>query len=193
MSAKTGRNKSKKNKSEEQYRADYLAIEKDADNFLDLVCADITEFKTAEGKLYLSGCIDVATRMLVSHKISTDMKQHIVQEPIIDIVKRYGTPKMYHCDRGSQYVAIKTKELLDSYGITISMSMPHTPNNNQIIESFWSTLKREMESICKMTRNEAKETIELYIYFYNTIRLHSSIGYETPIDKKRLLTASSEE
>jgi len=61
------------------------------------------------------------------------------------------------------------------------MSRPGVPQDNQPIESFWKTMKREMPSIRHMKFEQAKATIVEYIeLYYNSERLHSSINYRIP-------------
>ena len=148
-----------------------------------LWCADITEMKYKHGKVYVSGIIDVASRKLVGWDIATHARQEIVQNAI---KMAYGRcrPKeglIYHCDRGCQYTANATKELIDKLNMLSSMSRPGSPTDNQPIESFWKTLKQEMDEVSKMSFQEAKRTVIKYIELdYNAERLHSSLNYKTP-------------
>ena len=90
---------------------------------------------------------------------------------------------VYHSDRGCQYTAKKTKELVEKHGFRKSMSRPGTPSDNQPIESFWKTLKREMPDIRNLTFKEAaKALVEYFELYYNSERLHSSLGYRSPND-----------
>lgn len=195
LRAKGGKRKKWHRKNDEEtYRAEYLAKDKNVDEFMELVCADITEMKVSTGKIYCSGIIDVKTRMIVGYTLSPSVKQEIVQESIEYMLGIYGKPKIYHCDRGSQYTAIKTKRMLESKGIQISMSRPHTPRDNYPIESFWHTMKTELSDIDFKDKDyeEAKEIIEMYITYYNTERIHSAINYMTPLRSKTLLSLGKE-
>lgn len=184
--AHSGRTKKwRRRKAESEYTAEYLAKNKrDCKKFLELVCADITELKCHRGKLYISGIIDVASRLIVGIQISRNIKQEIVTDAIKDMFGRYGKPQMYHCDRGTQYTALRTKELLTQNNIRISMSRPGSPNDNQYIESFWHTLKKEMGNIGHMPYAQARFNVLEYIRYYNTRRIHSGIEYKTPQEMK---------
>ena len=186
LCAKSGRRKHwSKTKSKPEYLAEYIAKnKKDLPHFLQIVCADITEIKCFGGKFFVSGIIDVATKMLVGLRIDKMAKQEIVQEAIQDMFNRYGVPQMYHCDRGCQYTAIKTKEQLDRAGVIVSMSRPGTPHDNQPIESFWNTLKRELNQVTEQKYEQAKLTVFEYVSYYNSERLHSSNNYLTPQEKR---------
>jgi putative transposase len=62
-----------------------------------------------------------------------------------------------------------------------SMSRPGSPTDNQAIETFWKSMKIEMDDISQMKFNDAKKTIIKYIEcFYNSQRLHTSLEYKTP-------------
>ena len=99
---------------------------------------------------------------------------------------------VYHSDRGSQYTAKQTKELVERYGFRKSMSRPGTPSDNQPIESFWQTLKRELPDIRQLPYEDAKRAVVEYIeLYYNSSRLHSGIGYRIPNDFFSVLSVHS--
>jgi transposase InsO family protein len=96
---------------------------------------------------------------------------------------------VYHSDRGCQYTAKKTKELVEKYGFRKSMSRPGTPSDNQPIESFWHTLECEMPDIRHLTFEDASRVLVKYFeLYYNSDRLHSGIGYLTPNEYFEKLT-----
>ena len=156
-----------------------------------LWCSDITELRCKSGKLYLCGIIDVATRRIVGWSIEKTQTQKLVQDAFEMAVGRNpNRPKgaVYHSDRGCQYTAKRTKELVERSGFRKSMSPPGSPNANQPIESFWRTLQCEMSDIRHLTFDEAKRVIVSYIeLYYNSSRLHSGINYSVPNDFFTLL------
>lgn len=149
-----------------------------------LWCSDITEVRVKGGKLYVCGVIDVATRRIVGWAIDRRMTQEVVQRAIeLAAIRNPERPDgaIFHSDRGSQYTAKRTKEQVESLGFRKSMSRPGTPSDNQPIESFWHTLKRELGEMDKESYEEARARIAAYIEtYYNPIRLHSGIGYSAP-------------
>jgi transposase InsO family protein len=84
----------------------------------------------------------------------------------------------------AQYTALSFSERLKEVGITPSMGSTHTALDNAMAESFVSTLKAELVSNLEFpTRQAAKSAIFEYLEtFYNTRRLHSSLGYRSPAD-----------
>ena len=93
-----------------------------------------------------------------------------------------------HSDRGGQYASKEFRRLLTRYGCQQSMSRPDDPYDNRtgepaFAESYWSRLKAElMEDGAFLSLDDARIEIGAYIdNYYNTIRLHSALGYLSPI------------
>lgn len=187
LQAKSGRTgKPKKPKpTEQQYIEENLIKDKFSitePNYL--WCSDITELKCYKSKIYLCGVLDVATRRLVGWSMQKNQTQTIVLEAFkMAIGRNPDRPKgaIYHSDRGCQYTAKKTKQLIEDNGFRKSMSRPGTPSDNQPIESFWKTLETEITDISHLKYEEACIKIVEYIeLYYNTERLHSGIKYQIP-------------
>ena len=195
LAAKAGRDRapSKPRATQKQYLEENLIWDKFSvkePNFL--WCSDITELRYRNGTLYLCGVIDVATRRIVGWSISRRQTQDLVQEAFRMAVGRNPDRPdgaVYHSDRGSQYTAKRTKELVEAYGFRKSMSRPGTPSDNQPIESFWHTLETELGSLTQYTYEDASRKIVKYIeLYYNSSRLHSSIAYLAPNEFFTLLS-----
>ena len=193
--AKSGRkgHPRKPKPTEEQYISENLIADKfsvTAAN--ELWCSDITLIKYKNGSLSLCGIIDVATRTIVGHAIAKHQRQELVQDALLMAVGRY--PKrpegvIYHSDRGCQYTAKRTKDLIEKNGFRRSMSRPGTPSDNQPIESFWRTLKSEVPDVRHLGFEQACGVIVSYIeMYYNSDRIHSGISYYIPYEMMRFLT-----
>jgi len=96
-----------------------------------------------------------------------------------------------HSDRGSQYASEAYRAKLESLGIKASMSRKGNCYDNAFAESFFATIKKELIYRNKFkTKEEAKKKIFEYIeVWYNRQRIHSSIGYKTPIQFEESLAA----
>ena len=90
---------------------------------------------------------------------------------------------LHHSDRGSQYTATDYQQLLDQYGIVMSMSGKGDCYDNALMESFFGTLKTEcVDRQSFVSRAQARLVIFEYLeVFYNRQRLHSSLGYLSPV------------
>ncbi len=176
--------KSYAKKTSAEYLSENLVVDKfSITNPNALWCADITEIKIYKSKLYLSAIIDVASRRIVGWNINTHMRQEIVHEAINMAYHRFKPTEgvIFHSDRGCQYTSNATKDILIGYKMRSSMSRPGNPSDNQPIETFWKTLKQEIEDISKLKFKEAKRAIIKYIeLYYNSDRMHSSLDYKTP-------------
>ena len=124
---------------------------------------DITYIQCKDGRLYLSTYIDLTTRIPRCFKVHTNMKKHIVIDPI----KSYkgNLPEIVHSDRGSQYRSYDYRDLLESRGIIHSMSEPGTPVDNAVIESYLRSIKREL---INPNKNKTKAEMKVLIHEYLT-------------------------
>ena len=147
---------------------------------------DITYIRTEEGWLYLAGILDLYSRRLVGWAMS----EHIDTELILDawgmarIQRQPAADLVFHSDRGVQYASHAYRHALRNAQAIASMSRKANCYDNAAMESFWSTLKYELVYRRTFkTRAEARQAIFEYIeVFYNRQRLHSSLGYYSPID-----------
>lgn len=153
---------------------------------------DITYIPTSEGWLYLAAVIDAFSRKVVGWSMSERITEKVAIDAIEQAVGRENPPEdgslIFHDDQGCQYTSRSFQRCLESHGITQSVSRPGTPLDNAVAESFFKTLKRElvMERSYK-TRDEARQDIFKYIeLYYNSIRLHSSLDYMSPIEYERV-------
>jgi transposase InsO family protein len=145
---------------------------------------DITYIPTGEGWLYLAAILDLYSRKVVGWSMAATMETSLVQNAL-DMALKGRCPSaglIHHSDRGCQYASHSYREALQDSGVTASMSRRGNCYDNAVIESFWHSLKVEMvHRRVFATRSQAESDIFEYIeVFYNRIRLHSSIGYQTP-------------
>ena len=94
---------------------------------------------------------------------------------------------VFHDDQGAQYTSRSFQRCLGSHGVARSVSRPGTPLDNAVAESFFKTLKRELaEERSYGTRDEAKQDIFKHIEPYrNRVRMHSTLGYMSPVEYER--------
>jgi putative transposase len=146
--------------------------------------ADITYVWTFEGWLYLSIIMDLYSRQIVGWAMNKRMHKQLVLDALAMAYWQRKPSKdlLHHSDRGSQYACHDYRKRLESYGMEASMSRKGNCWDNAPTERFFRSLKSERLTACRfVTRKEAKMEILDYITFYNSIRLHSTLGYLSPM------------
>ena len=146
--------------------------------------SDITYIWTHEGWLYLTVIIDLFSRKVVGWDMSSRMRADTVCNALTMATWR-RKPKaglIVHSDRGSQYASNQYRSLLDKHHFVGSMSKKGDCWDNSVAESFFARQREKRVHWCNyQTRQEAKQDILNYItMFYNSQRLHSSLGYMSP-------------
>lgn len=146
--------------------------------------ADITFIPTREGWLYLAVVEDLFSRMVVGWSIAETMTSRLVVDALAMAVARRvpGSALLAHSDRGSQYASAHYQHILNSHGITCSMSRRANCWDNAPVESFFASLKKELvHNEDYATREIARASLFEYIeMFYNRKRKHSTLGYMSP-------------
>lgn len=152
--------------------------------------SDITYVRTAEGWLYLAVVLDLYSRRVVGWALAPHLKDELTLSALKMALGRRSatTGLLHHSDRGSQYASHHYRRLLAQNAVVASMSRPGNAYDNAPTESFFATLKSELVHHCHFqTRNQARQAIFEYIeVFYNQQRLHSALGYRSPVEFEAL-------
>jgi len=147
--------------------------------------ADITYIDTGEGWLYLAVVMDLCTRRIVGWSMQRTLEKSLTLSALHMAIQNQLPKKglIHHSDRGIQYACKSYQKILRQFKIDCSMSRKGNCWDNAPIESFFGTLKTELVYRRNFkTREEAKQAIFKYIeVFYNRRRLHSSLGYLSPM------------
>ena len=147
--------------------------------------ADITYIDTGEGWLYLAGLLDACSRCCVGWQTGESLNAASVTQAWQKAVRdrRPGPGLLHHSDRGVQYASGAMRALLAQSGAAASMSRRGNCYDNAMMESFWATLKAEcFHGERPATRQAARLRLFDYIEgFYNRTRLHSGLGYQSPL------------
>lgn len=156
--------------------------------------ADITYIQLLKEFVFLAVIIDVFSRRCIGWELS----RHIDTDLTLNALRNaFRTRKgddmkslIHHSDQGVQYASKEYVDCLKRYGILISMSRKGNPYDNAFAESFIKTLKCEEVYLNEYgTFNDALTNIDRFIEeVYNSKRLHSSIGYKSPISFEKALT-----
>ena len=148
--------------------------------------SDITYVSTRQGWVYLAGVMDLYSRKIVGWATANHLRSSLVKEALNQAVaaRSPGCGLLSHSDRGVQYASGDYRQLLEKISSVPSMSAAGCCYDNAAMESFWSTLKTEwLHGKDFRTQQEAELAIFDYIEtFYNPRRLHSALGYQSPVD-----------
>jgi transposase InsO family protein len=148
---------------------------------------DIVGIWTDDGWLYLAALLDTYSRLIVGWAMSGYRDEALVEAALRMAITRRTLPQpttlIQHTDRGSQYTADDYLALLKVHGIQMSMSNKGDPYDNAMMESFFSTLRAELTDLERFATRQAARTVvfEFIEVFYNRQRLHSSLGYRSPL------------
>jgi putative transposase len=150
--------------------------------------ADISYLPTGEGWLYLAVIEDLATREIVGWSMADHLRADLCTDALVMALQRRrpGPGLIHHSDRGVQYAAGPYRKVLRRHGIRQSMSRKGDCLDNAPVESFFASLKKEhVHHVRFRTRAEARAAVFEYVeVFYNRQRLHSALGYRTPVEAR---------
>ena len=150
---------------------------------------DITYIWTGQGWLYLAVVLDLFSRMIIGWSMKPRLTADLVCGALrMAIANRLplAAPLM-HSDRGSQYAGADFQRILKAFGITCSMSRKGNCWDNAMLETFFASLKTEcIYQVNLDTREQARREVFDYMeVFYNRERLHSALGYVSPLEFER--------
>ena len=148
--------------------------------------ADITYVPTAEGWLYVAAIMDLYSRQILGWSVWESLVARGALQALARAMVKRGYPPgvIHHSDRGIQYACAEYRRELQRHGLIASMSRKGNCYDNAAMEAFWSTLKREaMADSDQWTKDRVRrELFEFIESDYNRSRLHSSLGYQSPVD-----------
>jgi putative transposase len=142
---------------------------------------DITYIPMANGFLYLCAIIDWYTRFVLSWRLSNTLLVDFCIDALQDALKRWGKPRIFNTDQGSQFTSPRFLTPLKAAEIQISMDGKGRAIDNIFIERLWRTVKYEHIYLHAYPDGLALERgLAKYFHFYNYGRKHQSLDYQTP-------------
>ena len=148
-------------------------------------CSDISYIPVRGFFVYLSVILDLYARKVVGWALRDHMEQSLVLEALEKALLRrnFSGKLIFHSDRGSQYRASRVQGLLMKRGIQASQGL--SAYDNAVMESFFGSLKAELMPEGKRFRSLEEAKLEIFEYievYYNKKRLHSTLGYMSPVE-----------
>ena len=148
----------------------------------------MTCFRTNGKNYYICVVLDLYSRMVISYGVSRRNSTQLIRRTFQDAFNHRSPllPLTFHTDRGSNYRSETFCNLLQQLGVTQSFSKASTPYDNSVVESFFSSLKRE-ELYRKKYRSEKefRTALDESMDFYNADRPHAHNKYRTPTQAER--------
>jgi putative transposase len=152
--------------------------------------SDFTYIETGEGWLYLVVVLDLFSRKVIGWAMSQTMDTALVETALHMALVGRKPPAglLHHSDQGSQYTSAAYRTCLNTAQVQLSMSGVGNCYDNAVMESFFGTLKTECVTHPFLTCAQAHTTIFEYLeVWYNRKRLHSTLGYHSPVDYEKQL------
>ena len=152
--------------------------------------SDMTYVRTAEGWLYVAAILDLYSRRIVGWATGESLAAELVLAALAMALRPRRPPAglLYHSDRGVQYACGDFRAALAAAHLVASMSRKANCYDNATMESFWSSYKRECADGIYPTRRDGTAAAFDYIEtFYNRVRLHSALGFQSPVDFEKQL------
>ena len=145
--------------------------------------SDTTYFRLHNKTYYVCAILDLFSRKAIAHNVSVKHSSQLINTTF---KRAYADRKpdaglIFHSDRGTQYTSHSLQKLLNAFEVTQSFSPSGSPHHNAVIESFFSSLKREeLYRTNYHSVNEFKERLAHYMDFYNDKRPHKTLNFKTP-------------
>jgi len=146
---------------------------------------DISYLNIAGTFYFLCSVLDGYSRFIVHHEVGEAMTEADVQIILQRAREKYptATPRIIS-DNGPQFIAKDFKEFIRVAGMTHVTTSPYYPESNGKLERWHGTVKGECIRLrVPLSLDDARRIIDEYVLYYNTVRLHSAIGYVAPKDK----------
>jgi putative transposase len=143
--------------------------------------SDVTYLPMAHGFMYLVAILDVASRKVLSFRLSNTLTADFCVEALEEAMAQFGRPEIFNTDQGSQFTSEEWIKVLKDAGVAISMDGKGRWIDNVFIERLWRSVKYEEVYLHAYTNGtEARSALTRYFSTYNAVRLHQCLEYRTP-------------
>lgn len=150
---------------------------------------DVTYLKVAGQWRFLAAVLDRHSRRVLGWSIAMRRDLRLTLAALNEALARRKPARglIFHSDRGIEYTAYVYRARLAAFGIVQSTNRPREITDNACMESFWHSLKSEVIHDRRFASDDDLNTaVTHFMWRYNNQRLHSALGYRTPIDYERV-------
>lgn len=157
---------------------------------LQVVVNDLTYVRGGNNWNYICILLDLHAREIIGSSCGERKTPSLVLDAFTKVDGNLSNIKYFHTDRGSEFKNYSIDEMLGAFGITRSLSAKGIPYDNAVAEATFKIIKtefvrrRSFESL-----DELKEELSTYIYWFNHKRIHSTLGYLSPVEYQQRLTS----
>ena len=148
--------------------------------------ADVTYLKVNGRWQYLATIMDLYSRRIIGWSLSSTRTTQLTRAAMQYALKRRNYPKgvLFHTDRGIEYTGKEYQKLLNKYDFKHSLNRPGHCTDNAFMESFFHSLKAELirGRVYKKVKQLRQALLTYINQFYNSVRLHSGLDYQSPIE-----------
>ncbi|EGC93282.1 integrase core domain protein [Turicibacter sp. HGF1] len=153
---------------------------------LNVVVSDLTYVRVGNRWHYICVLVDLFNREIIGHSVGPHKDAELIKKAFSTVQTNLNQIKIFHTDRGNEFKNKMIDEILETFNIERSLSMKGCPYDNAVAEATYKVIKTEF------VRNRTFETLEQlglyfgdYVNWYNNHRIHSSLGYLSPIDFRK--------
>lgn len=153
---------------------------------LAVVVSDLTYVRVLRKWHYVCLFVDLFNREIIGYSAGQNKTAELVYQALASIEGNLNEIKMFHTDRGKEFDNTLISDALEAFGIQCSLSMKGCPYDNAVAEAMFKVFKTEFANGAHFsTLEQLSLELDDYVHWFNTIRIHGTLGYKTPAKFKQ--------